>query len=138
MVPARVSMSRPAARGLPRSALTARPHSPMLRATGVPEMLLNWLLIIVGAVCVLTEVAMGGFAGFDLVLIGSAVALGGFIGLIVGQPIVGLTVAAVLSLLYIALGRRKSGAPPPSGALRAPSRRARWSWSKTWTVSHSW
>src|SRR2546427_3102611 len=69
-------------------------------------MLLNWLLIIAGALCVLTEVAMGGFAGFDLVLVGSAVALGGFIGLITGNPVVGLAVAAALSLLYIALGRR--------------------------------
>ena len=69
-------------------------------------MLLNWLLIIVGALCVLLEVAMGGFAGFDLVLVGSAVALGGLIGLIVGSPVVGLMVAAALSLLYIALGRR--------------------------------
>ena len=69
-------------------------------------MSLNWLLIIVGALCVLTEVAMGGFAGFDLVLVGSAVALGGFIGLIVGNPVVGLVVAGALSLLYIALGRR--------------------------------
>jgi membrane protein implicated in regulation of membrane protease activity len=69
-------------------------------------MSLNWLLIIVGALCILTEVAMGGFAGFDLVLVGSAVALGGFIGLLVGNPVVGLVVAAALSLLYIALGRR--------------------------------
>ncbi len=69
-------------------------------------MLLNWLLIIAGALCILTEVAMGGFAGFDLVLVGSAVALGGFIGLVVGNPVVGLAVAAALSLLYIAVGRR--------------------------------
>lgn len=69
-------------------------------------MLLNWLLIIAGAVCILAEVAMGGFAGFDLILIGSAVALGGFIGLFVKNPVTGLIVAAILSLLYIAVGRR--------------------------------
>jgi membrane protein implicated in regulation of membrane protease activity len=69
-------------------------------------MLLNWLLIIAGAVCVLTELAMGGFAGFDLVLIGSAVALGGFTGLVARHPVAGLIVAGVLSLLYIAVGRR--------------------------------
>jgi membrane protein implicated in regulation of membrane protease activity len=49
---------------------------------------------------------MGGFAGFDLVLIGSAVAAGGVVGLIAGDPVVGLIVAAALSLAYIALGRR--------------------------------
>jgi membrane protein implicated in regulation of membrane protease activity len=69
-------------------------------------MLVNWFLIIVGALCVLVEVAMGGFAGFDLVLIGSAVAAGGVIGLISGNPAVGLIVSVALSLLYIALGRR--------------------------------
>jgi len=69
-------------------------------------MLLNWLLIIAGAVCILAEVAMGGFAGFDLILIGSAGALGGLIGRFVKNPITGLIVSAILSLLYIALGRR--------------------------------
>lgn len=69
-------------------------------------MLANWVLIIAGALCVLAEVAMGGFAGFDLVLIGSAVAGGGVVGLIAGDPVVGLIVAAALSLAYIALGRR--------------------------------
>lgn len=69
-------------------------------------MLMNWVLIIAGALCVLAEVAMGGFAGFDLVLIGSAVAAGGVVGLIAGDPVVGLIVAAALSLAYIALGRR--------------------------------
>ena len=69
-------------------------------------MLLNWLLVIVGALCVLAEVAMGGFAGFDLVLIGSAVAAGGVTGLIAGNTAVGLIVSVALSLLYIALGRR--------------------------------
>ena len=30
----------------------------------------NWALVVVGALLVLIEVALGGFAGFDLVLIG--------------------------------------------------------------------
>ena len=69
-------------------------------------MLVNWILIVVGALCVLVEVAMGGFAGFDLVLVGSAVAAGGVAGLIAGNPAVGLIVSVALSLAYIALGRR--------------------------------
>ena len=69
-------------------------------------MLLNWILVIVGALCVLVEVAMGGFAGFDLVLIGSAVAAGGVTGLLTGSPAVGLIASVALSLLYIGLGRR--------------------------------
>ena len=40
----------------------------------------NWLLVVAGALLILVEVAFGGFAGFDLVLIGSAFVLGGGIG----------------------------------------------------------
>ena len=40
----------------------------------------NWGLIVAGAVLVLLEVAFGGFAGFDLVLIGSSFVLGGGLG----------------------------------------------------------
>jgi len=69
-------------------------------------MLVNWLLVVGGAVCVLLEVVMGGFAGFDLVLIGSTVAIGGLAGLLAGSPTTGIVVAAILSLGYIALGRR--------------------------------
>lgn len=69
-------------------------------------MLLNWLLIIVGALCVLVEVAMGGFAGFDLVLIGSAFVIGGVVGLVLSSPGLGLVVASFLCVLYIGVGRR--------------------------------
>lgn len=66
----------------------------------------NWVLIIAGAVMVLIEAALGGFAGFDLVLIGSSFVLGGALGLAVGSPVTGLVAASVLCLLYIAAGRR--------------------------------
>ncbi|OGF16924.1 MAG: hypothetical protein A2W00_10815 [Candidatus Eisenbacteria bacterium RBG_16_71_46] len=66
----------------------------------------NWFLIIAGAMLVLIEVAFGGFAGFDLVLIGSAFILGGLAGLLLGSPFAGLLAAAALCLLYIAIGRR--------------------------------
>lgn len=66
----------------------------------------NWVLVVAGAVMVLVEVALGGFAGFDLVLIGSSFVLGGILGLIVGNPVAGLVTASVLCLLYIAVGRR--------------------------------
>ena len=66
----------------------------------------SWGLVIVGALFVLVEVAFGGFAGFDLVLIGSAFVVGGGVGLWTHRPELGLIVAAVLCLLYIAAGRR--------------------------------
>jgi len=66
----------------------------------------NWALLLAGALFILVEVALGGFAGFDLVLIGSAFVLGGAIGLALGNPVVGFLVASILCLLYIAVGRR--------------------------------
>lgn len=66
----------------------------------------NWVLIIAGAVMVLIEVALGGFAGFDLVLIGSSFVLGGILGLAVASPVTGLVTASALCLAYIAVGRR--------------------------------
>ncbi len=66
----------------------------------------TWLLILAGAVLVLVEVAFGGFAGFDLVLIGSTFVLGGVAGLITGSPAVAYGTAAVLGIAYIAIGRR--------------------------------
>lgn len=66
----------------------------------------NWVLVVAGAVLILAEVALGGFAGFDLVLIGSAFVLGGGIGLAFGNPVVGFVIASALCILYIVAGRR--------------------------------
>ena len=66
----------------------------------------NWVLIVAGALLVLVEVALGGFAGFDLVLIGSAFVIGGVAGLALHSAGLGFVVAAVLCLVYIVAGRR--------------------------------
>jgi membrane protein implicated in regulation of membrane protease activity len=66
----------------------------------------NWALIVGGALLVLLEVVLGGFAGFDLVLLGSALVLGGGLGLVWSSTAIGLVVSSVLCLLYIAVGRR--------------------------------
>ena len=66
----------------------------------------NWALVIVGALMILIEVSAGGFAGFDLVLIGSSFVVGGAIGLVVHSVTVGFVVASLLCVLYIAAGRR--------------------------------
>ena len=65
-----------------------------------------WVMIIGGALLILVEVALGGFAGFDIVLIGSAVMLGGAIGKWTHNPEVGFVVASLGCLLYLAAGRR--------------------------------
>lgn len=66
----------------------------------------SWLLIILGAALVLVEVMLGGFAGFDLVLIGSTFLVGGAVGLASHDPILGSITASGLCLAYIAVGRR--------------------------------
>lgn len=66
----------------------------------------NWVLVVAGAILVLAEVALGGFAGFDLVLIGSAFVIGGGLGLALGDPVVGFVTASALCILYIVAGRR--------------------------------
>ena len=66
----------------------------------------NWLLLVTGAVFILVEVTFGGFAGFDLILIGSAFLLGGGVGLLTHSPVTGLLVASGLCVGYIAVGRR--------------------------------
>lgn len=66
----------------------------------------NWVLLIGGALLILMEVALGGFAGFDLVLIGSAFMLGGILGLWTDNTNVAWIVAAVLCIAYLMAGRR--------------------------------
>jgi membrane protein implicated in regulation of membrane protease activity len=66
----------------------------------------NWALVIIGGILILLEVMAGGFAGFDLVLIGSAFILGGVGGLVFQSATVGIVLAAVLCLAYIFVGRR--------------------------------
>jgi len=66
----------------------------------------NWALLIGGALLILVEVGLGGFAGFDLVLIGSAFMLGGLVGLWTDNTNLAWIVAAVLCLAYLLAGRR--------------------------------
>jgi membrane protein implicated in regulation of membrane protease activity len=69
-------------------------------------MTVNWVLIIGGAVLILIEVLLGAATGFDFLLIGSALVLGGVLGLFVNSATLGLAAAGALALLYVFLGRR--------------------------------
>lgn len=79
----------------------------------------NWVLVISGALMILAEVALGGFTGFDLFLIGSSFVVGGAVGLLLHSVSAGLIATSVLCVLYIAVGRkwmksRIKGQPMPS------------------------
>ena len=66
----------------------------------------NWVLLLAGAFLILVEVGLGGFAGFDLVLIGSAFVVGGAVGMMLGSPTTGFVVASALCVAYVVIGRR--------------------------------
>ena len=66
----------------------------------------SWVLVVAGAVMILVEVLLGGFAGFDLVLIGSSFVLGGALGLLTHSAAAGFVTASVLCVAYIVAGRR--------------------------------
>jgi membrane protein implicated in regulation of membrane protease activity len=68
---------------------------------------LNWVLVVAGAILILIEVLLGAATGFDFLLIGSAILLGGILGLLVHSSAWGLATAGILSLLYVFLGRRR-------------------------------
>ena len=68
-------------------------------------MSINWLIIFLGLGAILLELFIGIETGFDLVLIGVALMIGGGIGNITGNPVIGIIVTAVLSFAYIFFGR---------------------------------
>ena len=65
----------------------------------------NWLLVILGLVFIIVELALGALTGFDLALVGGSLAIGGAIGLTVGSAKVGMLAGAALALLYFAVFR---------------------------------
>lgn len=68
--------------------------------------MVSWMLVGGGILLVLIEVMLGAALGFDFVLIGTALVLGGILGLVTGSTPIGAATAGVLALLYVALGRR--------------------------------
>ncbi|HEY6943990.1 MAG TPA: NfeD family protein [Candidatus Acidoferrum sp.] len=66
----------------------------------------NWLLVIIGIVCVIIELALGALTGFDLALVGGSLTVGGAIGLFTGSAEIGLLSGGVLALVYLAIFRR--------------------------------
>jgi membrane protein implicated in regulation of membrane protease activity len=68
---------------------------------------LNWILVVAGALLILIEVLLGAVTGFDFFLIGSAVLIGGAVGLVLQSGPLGLIAAGLLSIAYLAFGRRR-------------------------------
>lgn len=56
---------------------------------------------------ILGELILGIQTGFDLLLIGSILVVSGFLGVLTGNELLMLVVAIGLSILYIAVGRKR-------------------------------
>jgi membrane protein implicated in regulation of membrane protease activity len=65
----------------------------------------NWLLLIGGTACVIVELALGAFTGFDLALVGGSLAIGGLAGLVTNSAYIGLFAAGALALAYLLVMR---------------------------------
>jgi membrane protein implicated in regulation of membrane protease activity len=66
----------------------------------------NWLLVIGGIICVIIELSLGAFTGFDMALVGGSLAVGGAVGLAAGSSKIGLLAGGVLAFIYLAILRR--------------------------------
>jgi inner membrane protein len=66
----------------------------------------NSILIILGFLAILAEVALGVATGFELLIIGVIFIIAGGIGMLVGSFVVALLTITVLSLFYIMIGRK--------------------------------
>lgn len=64
------------------------------------------LTVILGLLLVLAELILGIQTGFDLVVIGSILIIGGFLGLITGSFTLTLLASSLLAIGYIFLGRK--------------------------------
>lgn len=66
----------------------------------------NYLLIALGGLMVVAELALGAATGFDFALLGIAVAAGGAVGLFFNSIKIGLFSVGVLSFIYLAFLRK--------------------------------
>jgi len=64
------------------------------------------MLVILGIICIIAELALGVMTGFDLALVGASLIAGGIVGLVFGSTNIGLLSTAILAFLYFALFRR--------------------------------
>ncbi len=63
--------------------------------------------VILGLLMILAELVIGIQTGFDLLLIGSIMVVAGFVGILTGSELLMILLAIGLSVLYIAVGRKR-------------------------------
>lgn len=66
----------------------------------------NWILIFMGLGFVLLELLLGVATGFDLLLIGLSLTLGGLTGIATSSEQIGVISSAIFTVLYFLIGRK--------------------------------
>jgi membrane protein implicated in regulation of membrane protease activity len=65
------------------------------------------IFVVIGLLMILAELVIGIQTGFDLLLIGSIMVISGFVGIFTGSELLMLLLAIGLSVLYMAVGRKR-------------------------------
>jgi membrane protein implicated in regulation of membrane protease activity len=65
------------------------------------------IFVVLGLLMILAELVIGIQTGFDLLLIGSIMVVSGFAGILTGSETLMIVLAIGLSILYIAVGRKR-------------------------------
>lgn len=65
------------------------------------------IFVVLGLLMILAELVIGIQTGFDLLLIGSIMVISGFAGILTGSELLMFVLAIGLSVLYIAVGRKR-------------------------------
>ncbi len=65
----------------------------------------NYLLVVAGLMAIVLELVLGVATGFDLLLVGVALIIGGVVGMVTGNFMTALIVVGILLLLYFFVGR---------------------------------
>lgn len=66
----------------------------------------NWILIFMGLGFILLELLLGVATGFDLLLIGLSLTLGGLTGIATSSEQIGVISSAIFTVLYFLIGRK--------------------------------
>ncbi|MCX7996959.1 MAG: NfeD family protein [Patescibacteria group bacterium] len=70
------------------------------------QLTVNHYLVVAGIIAIITELALGAIAGFELLVLGVIFVISGVLGILSGSFPVALVSVIVLTLLYVFFGRR--------------------------------
>lgn len=67
--------------------------------------ILSLVLVGIGLLAILIELVIGLYSAFDLVIVGSALVIGGFVGYFTNSFVIGIIIASIVCFIYFLLIR---------------------------------